>query len=138
MVVTYAKCCYPLPGDEIIGHLSAGRGLVVHRHTCRNVENELRDNPERCLPLRWEKKVQGDFPVELRVELSNRRGALATLATIVAENDSNIEAINLIEKDPQLGVVSILISVHDRVHLARIIKRLRLVPGVGKIYRGKS
>ncbi len=138
MVVTYAKCCYPLPGDEIIGHLSAGRGLVVHRHTCRNVENELRDNPERCLPLRWEKKVQGDFPVELRVELSNRRGALATLATIVAENDSNIDAINLIEKDPQMGVVSILISVHDRVHLARIIKRLRLVPGVGKISRGKS
>ncbi|MFZ5699013.1 MAG: bifunctional GTP diphosphokinase/guanosine-3',5'-bis pyrophosphate 3'-pyrophosphohydrolase [Pseudomonadota bacterium] len=137
MVVTYAKCCYPLPGDEILGHLSAGRGLVVHRDTCRNVETELRDNPERCLALRWEKKVQGDFPVELRVELSNRRGALATLATVVAENDSNIEGINLIEKDPQIGVVAILISVHDRVHLARIIKRLRRVPGVGKISRGR-
>ncbi|MFZ5724260.1 MAG: bifunctional GTP diphosphokinase/guanosine-3',5'-bis pyrophosphate 3'-pyrophosphohydrolase [Pseudomonadota bacterium] len=138
MVVSYAKCCYPLPGDEIVGHLSAGRGLVVHRHTCRNVENELRDNPERCLPLRWEKKVQGDFPVELRVELGNRRGALASLATIIAENDSNIESINIVEKDAQIGVVSIMISVHDRVHLARIIKRLRRVPGVGKISRGKG
>jgi guanosine-3',5'-bis(diphosphate) 3'-pyrophosphohydrolase len=138
MVITYAKCCHPLPGDEIVGYLSAGRGLVVHRDTCNNVASELRDNPERCLALRWEKKVQGDFPVELRVELSNRRGALATLATVVAENESNIEGINLIEKDAQIGVVSILISVRDRVHLARIIKRLRRVPGVGKISRGKS
>ncbi|MFP5441863.1 MAG: bifunctional GTP diphosphokinase/guanosine-3',5'-bis pyrophosphate 3'-pyrophosphohydrolase [Gammaproteobacteria bacterium] len=138
MVVGYAKCCYPLPGDEIVGHLSAGRGLVVHRHTCRNVENELRDNPERCMALRWEKKVQGDFPVELRVELGNRRGALATLATIIAENDSNIDSINIIEKDAQMGVVAIMISVHDRVHLARIIKRLRRVPGVGRISRGKG
>lgn len=138
MVVGYAKCCHPLPGDEIVGHLSAGRGLVVHRDNCRNVVTELRNNPERCLPLRWEKKVQGDFPVELRVELSNRRGALATLATVVADNESNIEGINLIEKDAEIGVVSILISVHDRMHLARIIKRLRRVPGVGKISRGKS
>ena len=87
MVITYAKCCHPLPGDEIVGYLSAGRGLVVHRDTCNNVATELRDNPERCLALRWEKKVQGDFPVELRVELSNRRGALATLATVIAENE---------------------------------------------------
>ncbi len=138
MVVTYAKCCYPLPGDEIIGHLSAGRGLVIHRHTCRNVENELRTNPERCMPLRWEKKVQGDFPVELRIEIGNRRGALASLATVVADSESNIESINIIEKDAQMGVVAIMISVHDRVHLARIIKRLRNMPGVGKISRGKS
>ncbi|MFP5382802.1 MAG: RelA/SpoT family protein [Gammaproteobacteria bacterium] len=138
MVITYAKCCHPLPGDEIVGHLSAGRGLVVHRDNCRNLVNELRENPERCLPLRWEKSVQGDFPVELRVELSNRRGALATLATIVAENDSNIDGISIVEKDAQIGVVSILISVHDRVHLALIIKRLRRVPGVGKISRGKA
>lgn len=138
LVITYAKCCYPLPGDEIVGHLSAGRGLVVHRHTCRNVANELRENPERCLPLRWEKKIQGDFPVELRVELANRRGALASLATIVSDLDSNIESINIVEKDAQIGVASILISVHDRVHLARIIKRLRVLQGVGRISRGKA
>lgn len=138
MVVAYAKCCHPLPGDEIVGHLSAGRGLVVHRDTCRNIAAEMRNNPQRCLALRWEKKVQGDFPIELRVELSNRRGALATLATVVAENDSNIEGINLIEKDAEIGVVSILISVHDRMHLARIIRRMRRVPGVGKINRAKS
>jgi guanosine-3',5'-bis(diphosphate) 3'-pyrophosphohydrolase len=138
LVVNYAKCCYPLPGDAIVGHLSAGRGLVVHRDTCRNIASEMRDNPEKCLALHWDKTVQGDYPVELRVELSNKRGALASLATVIAENESNIESINMVEKDAQMAVVNMLVSVRDRVHLARMIRRLRSVPGVGRISRGRT
>ena len=135
LMVTYAKCCYPLPGDTIIGHLSAGKGIVVHRDTCKNLLSEMRGAPEKCIALDWDKDVAQEFTAALRIELINKRGVLATLANSVSELGSNIDTIDMAEKDPTLSVINVTLTVKDRIHLARIIKRLRTLDNVVRIHR---
>ncbi|MDQ8038312.1 MAG: bifunctional GTP diphosphokinase/guanosine-3',5'-bis pyrophosphate 3'-pyrophosphohydrolase [Pedobacter sp.] len=138
LVITYARCCRPLPGDAIVGHLSAGRGIVIHRDNCNNVLAELRDNPDKCMSLRWSDKVDREFQSELRIELRNQRGMLAEIARQATDLDANIEGINIHEKGPHHGVMQISLQVHNRIHLARIIKRMRTIPGVEKIIRVRA
>ena len=137
LVLSYAKCCTPIPGDPIVGHLSAGKGMVVHMDTCRNI-SEVRHNPEKCIQLAWAKDVTGEFNVELRVELEHQRGLIALLASSVNAADGNIEKISMDERDGRVSVVQLVVSVHDRVHLARVIKKLRTLPGVMRITRMKA
>lgn len=135
MVINYGKCCHPIPGDEVVGHLSSGRGMVVHVHTCRNIKQELKNSPEKCLPVSWAGDITGEFNANLRVEMENKRGVLAALATTISDADSNIEAIHMGEQDARLSVVNFTLAVKDRIHLARIIKKIRANKAVIKITR---
>ena len=137
LVLSYAKCCTPIPGDPIVGHLSAGKGMVVHLDNCRNI-SEIRHNPEKCIQLSWAKDVTGEFNVELRVELEHQRGLIALLASSVNAADGNIEKISMDERDGRISVVQLVVSVHDRVHLARVIKKLRALTGVIRITRMRA
>ncbi len=137
LVLSYAKCCTPIPGDPIVGHLSAGKGMVVHLDTCRNI-GEIRHNPEKCIQLSWAKDVVGEFNVELRIELEHQRGLIALLAGSVNAADGNIEKISMDERDGRISVVLLTVSVHDRVHLARVIRKLRALKGVIHINRVKA
>ncbi|WP_263146004.1 bifunctional GTP diphosphokinase/guanosine-3',5'-bis pyrophosphate 3'-pyrophosphohydrolase [Pseudomonas sp. RIT-PI-AD] len=137
LVLSYAKCCTPIPGDPIVGHLSAGKGMVVHLESCRNI-GDVRNNPEKCIQLSWAKDVTGEFNVELRVELEHQRGLIALLASSVNAADGNIEKISMDERDGRISVVQLVVSVHDRVHLARVIKKLRALIGVVRITRVRA
>ncbi|WP_312818848.1 TGS domain-containing protein, partial [Pseudomonas sp.] len=137
LVLSYAKCCTPIPGDPIVGHLSAGKGMVVHLENCRNI-SEIRHNPEKCVQLSWAKDIAGEFNVELRVELEHQRGLIALLASSVNAADGNIEKISMDERDGRISVVQLVVSVHDRVHLARVIKKLRTLTGVVRITRMRT
>lgn len=138
LVVSYSRCCRPLPGDDIMGHLSAGRGIVVHRHKCRNISAEARTNPDKCVPLRWSEKMDREFQSELRIALENQRGLLATIAREVTDSEANIEHINVEEKGSHHGVMQLGLLVRDRIHLARIIKRIRILPGIDKVTRVRA
>ncbi|MCY4358354.1 MAG: bifunctional GTP diphosphokinase/guanosine-3',5'-bis pyrophosphate 3'-pyrophosphohydrolase [Gammaproteobacteria bacterium] len=137
MVLNYAKCCHPIPGDDIVGHISSGRGMVVHTDDCKNIA-EIRNRTEKCVALSWDSGVEGDFSVELRVELENQRGIIATLATTITGADANIEKISTVERDARFSIVNLAISVKNRVHLARVMKRVRLMKPVSKVTRVKS
>ena len=126
-----------IPGDPIVGHLSAGKGMVVHLENCRNI-SEIRHNPEKCVQLSWAKDITGEFNVELRVELEHQRGLIALLASSVNAADGNIEKISMDERDGRISVVQLVVSVHDRVHLARVIKKLRTLTGVVRITRMRT
>ena len=135
LMVSYAKCCHPLPGDTVIGHLSAGRGIVVHRDICKNLLAELRNTPEKCIALSWDNDVTQDFVAALRLELVNKKGTLATVANCISEQGSNIDTIDMQEKDPTLSIINVTLSVKDRVQLARIIKKLRKLENMVRIHR---
>ena len=137
LVMSYAKCCTPIPGDPIVGYLSAGKGMVVHMESCRNIV-DIRHNPEKCIQLNWAKDVTGEFNVELRVELEHQRGLIALLAGSVNAADGNIEKISMDERDGRISVVQLVVSVHDRVHLARVIRKLRALKGVMRITRVRA
>lgn len=134
MVINFARCCHPLPGDPVLGHLSMGKGLVVHRAECKNLV-EHKNDPEKLFTLEWSESIDEDFPVALRIEIESRRGLVAELAGLVTDADANIERIGIEERDARLSTVNLTLSVKGRVHLARIIKRIRNLPNVGKITR---
>ena len=136
-MVSYAKCCHPLPGDPIEGYLSAEKGVVVHRERCKNL-GDMRDNSERLVALRWDDEVEGEYSVELRIEVENRRGMIAVIATRINSMGVNIEKITTDDKDYQFTYVDLEMLVHNRVHLARIMKRLRAINYVRKVTRIKN
>ncbi|MBK7301278.1 MAG: bifunctional (p)ppGpp synthetase/guanosine-3',5'-bis(diphosphate) 3'-pyrophosphohydrolase [Moraxellaceae bacterium] len=138
LVLAYARCCYPLPGDSIFGHLSAGRGIVVHRDVWSYLMSELRDNPDKCVALQWSKDVNRDFNSELRIEVINQRGMLADIAREVTLSEANIDNIQMTDKDAHHAVISITLEVKNRIHLAQILKRIRILTGVEKVIRLKS
>lgn len=137
LVLTYARCCKPIPGDPIIGHISAGRGIVIHTETCRNM-HDLRNKPDEVMTVRWEPNVDQEFSVELRLELEYEKGIIAILASTITNEDANIERIGMIEKDARLGIVNVVIAVRDRVHLAQVIRRLRLIKAINRIVRTRN
>ncbi len=137
LVVNYAKCCKPIPGDPIMGHVSSGRGIVIHTDNCKNIA-DLRDKPEETMAVRWDTQIEGEFSVELRVEIEHRRGMIAILASSVTDADANIERISMVERDALLSIVNITLGVADRDHLARVIRRMRTITGNNKITRVRS
>jgi guanosine-3',5'-bis(diphosphate) 3'-pyrophosphohydrolase len=136
-VVTYAKCCRPIPGDKIIGFVSAGRGVVIHVEDCKNIA-DYRNKPEKWIDVEWEENVIGEFPVELRLLVVNQRGVLATIAAAISDLDANIENVVMDERDGQHSQLTITVAVKNRKHLARIIKRLRSLSNVVRIARAQK
>ncbi len=137
LVVSFAKCCSPIPGDPIIGHVSSGKGLVVHTETCRNIE-DFRNNPEKCVTLSWEKDIDSEFTVNLKVYMENRRGLIVDLASAIHMADASIDKISVEERDARLSVTQLKVNIQGRKHLARVIRKLRNVAGVNKIVRLKN
>ncbi len=134
MVVSFARCCRPIPGDSILGFLSAGRGIVIHTQSCKNV-GEFRNKPDKWIDVQWEPQTEGEFPVEVRAQVANQRGVLATVAAAIAEMHANIEHVQMDERDGSHSSLTLLITVTDRRHLARILRRLRHLESVLRIQR---
>ncbi len=133
-VVTFANCCMPIPGDDIMGYHTAGRGIVVHRTDCANVA-EYRKSPERWVAIGWDRQVSGDFEVALRVDVENRPGVLAQVAAAIAQADSNIDAVEYLDRDKNIAVIRFGIEVSDRNHLAEVIRRVRRLGVVHGVQR---
>ncbi|QOW25119.1 bifunctional (p)ppGpp synthetase/guanosine-3',5'-bis(diphosphate) 3'-pyrophosphohydrolase [Lysobacter sp. H23M47] len=134
-VISFANCCMPLPGDDIMGYHTAGKGIVVHRKECPNVA-EYRKSPDRWVSIGWDHTVSGDFSAALRIEVDNRPGALAQVAAAIADAKSNIDRVEYLERDINVAVLRFSIEVKDRRHLANVIRKVRrlsVVLGVQRI-----
>ncbi len=134
--LNFARCCYPIPDDSIIGFISSERGIVVHVDKCHN-SLDFRNNPERSVPLSWGDDIAGEFSVELKIELENSRGIIAVLATKINNLDANIEKISVEEESPRINCVHVVVGVHSRIHLARIMKHIRRIKEVITVIRAK-
>lgn len=134
IVVNFARCCRPISGDGIIGLLNPGKGIVVHRQECANL-GDFQSQGDKWLDVEWAAEPGIDFSTGIRVEVDNRRGILATVAAAIAELGSNIENVRSAEKDGMSAALDFLLTVRDRQHLARIIRRLRAIPLVMRIFR---
>lgn len=134
MVVSYAKCCRPIPGDAIVGFLSAGRGMIIHREICKNV-SEVKRNPEKYVFVQWAEDVEGEFQVELRVDVLNKRGVLATVASAISDCEANIENVHVDERDSRHNALHFLVHIQDRSHLAQVLRRIRSISIVTRVSR---
>jgi RelA/SpoT family (p)ppGpp synthetase len=134
LLVAYARCCFPIPGDPTIAFLSAGRGIVVHREPCANVE-DYRHHPERWLSVTWQPTPNRLFSSELRVNVANRTGVLAAIAAAIAATDTNIDHVTVEERDAETSVLVFELKVRDRRHLAKIVRTIRRMPDVSGVTR---
>lgn len=132
---TFAQCCMPIPGDEIIGHITA-KGLVIHNANCSNVRDANKD-PEKFIKVEWDTVVTAnlDFQTGLRIELENRQGILSEISNAVDIAGSQIDAINSETKDDGTYLINLTVTVRDRLHLAGIMRRIKTVPNIKKIAR---
>ena len=134
MVVSYAKCCYPLPGDDVMGYLTAGRGVVIHRNICGNLSN-FRKRPEKWIAVSWEKDVDREFHCQIQCETRNRTGVLAEVAAMIADCGSNIEQVEVVSRHEDCSILTFLLQVKDRIHLAQIMRDVRKMPNVIRVSR---
>lgn len=133
MRLSFAHCCYPIPGDPIIGLPGEASGLIVHSASCPKVLN-LKDNFAQ-MHLSWVKDITDEFTVEIRVELERQRGIIAELAAAITRAEGNIERIGVVEQNAKLSVVSVTLHVQGRRHLANVMKRIRAIKAVVRLNR---
>ncbi len=134
MLIHFANCCLPIPGDEIVGFISAEKGLVIHRCHCHNVKS-IKNLSEKCLDVNWAKSPEGTYLTELQLETTNQRGALATIANEIAKTNTDIERVRSEDKDETYSFMYFAINVRDRIHLAQVMRRLKQLSIVEKIHR---
>jgi (p)ppGpp synthase/HD superfamily hydrolase len=134
LVVSYARCCFPIPNDPILANLSSGRGVVIHREACGNLSS-FRRHPEKWIPVTWQAATDRLFHVEIKIEVSNRMGVLARVASAIAGTQTNIDRVSVVERDSDTSTLIFELLVHDRRHLARVIRAVRGMPEVLKVTR---
>ncbi|MET0985678.1 MAG: bifunctional GTP diphosphokinase/guanosine-3',5'-bis pyrophosphate 3'-pyrophosphohydrolase [Steroidobacteraceae bacterium] len=134
LVVTYARCCYPIPNDPVMAYLSSGRGIVIHREACGNLRN-YRKQPDKWLSVTWQPHADRLFNVELRIEVRNRMGVLAAVASNIADTQTNIDHVSVDERDGESTALVFDLQVKNRKHLAHVIKSLRRMPEVLRVTR---
>jgi len=134
LLVTYARCCFPIPYDTIFAFLSAGRGVVIHRENCVNVE-DYRKHPENWLPVSWQTSPDRLFSSEIRVYVVNRTGVLAAVAAAIASTETNIDHVSIDEQDADTAVLTFELRVRDRRQLARLVRVIRRMPDVTRLTR---
>ncbi len=136
MVLTYAHCCYPIPGDDVMGYMSSGRGVVIHNHKCRNLRI-FRKHPTKWLDISWNENIDREFSSQIHVETENKTGVLAEVASTIADSKSNIESVDVSSHEDYSELIFTL-SVKNRIHLASIIRNIRNMKNVHRISREKS
>lgn len=134
LLTSYGKCCRPIPGDPIVGHISKGRGMVIHHEGCHNV-SDIRDNPEKCVFLTWDDGIKGEFFTALKILVGSETGVIAEIAQQVSDADAAIDHIHREERDARTSVILLEVGVRDRQHLAQVVRGIRRIKSVIKISR---
>ncbi len=137
LVVNYSRCCFPVPGDWIVGVVTGGSGLVIHRRRCANFAS-MQLQADKSVPLQWGENIEKEFPVKLRVFVRNQRNMFAKVATSIAEQGCNILDVETAESTEQFQPIEIVLAVKNRVQLAQVIKSLRLDKDVQRVQRQRG
>jgi guanosine-3',5'-bis(diphosphate) 3'-pyrophosphohydrolase len=134
LLVSYAHCCYPIPNDPILAFLSTGRGIVMHRDTCANVE-DYHKHPDKWLPVSWQHKAGRLFLSEIRIETVTRMGVLAAVSAAIAGTQTNVSTVSIEQRDAEISVIVFVLEIADRKHLARVMRVVRRMPDVLRVVR---
>ncbi|MGB0898067.1 MAG: bifunctional GTP diphosphokinase/guanosine-3',5'-bis pyrophosphate 3'-pyrophosphohydrolase [Psychrobium sp.] len=136
MLVSYAKCCRPIPGDPVIAHLSPGKGLVIHIESCANISGFEKEK-DKYVHVEWNNDSKEEYVTRMRIEMINHQGILAAVTTAISKAGANIHSMNTEEREGKIYMIDALISVNDRIHLANVFRRVRVLTDVIKVSRIK-
>jgi guanosine-3',5'-bis(diphosphate) 3'-pyrophosphohydrolase len=134
ILVKLAKCCTPVPGDEIVGFVTRGTGVSVHRTDCKNVKSLL-DEPERMIDVEWAPTSSSLFLVQIQVEALDRSGLLSDVTRVLSENHVNILSATVSTSSDRLALSRFVFEMGDTVHLDRLLNAVRRIEAVYDVYR---
>jgi GTP pyrophosphokinase len=132
VLVRMAKCCNPVPGEQIIGYITRGRGITVHRLSCKNLD---KGDLERKIEVQWDSGKDQTYPVDIKVVYSGDRGMLATLSGVLGQFDAKVVGVHLDPRAHDLNVCRLTIEVKDTNHLSRVLSALKAEKGVYQVHR---
>ncbi len=138
IVANLARCCYPVPHDPIVGFVSIGRGVMVHRASCPNLIDLQIKHPEKYVKVDWAPRPQGVFPVAIKAVVHNTKGVLARIASIIAEEGTNIDTVEVEDRDGAYRTIALVLEVEGRDHIARIMRKLRGLSVVERVIRKRG
>jgi len=134
IVIKRARCCYPLPGEEVIGFITRGKGIVVHRSDCPNIENLPPQEKERLVKLNWA-KAEKPIPVAVQIEAIDRIGLLSDISAIISGEGVNISSLKVKTKSDKTATISAFVDIHDVEHLNRVTEKIARLSDVLNVYR---
>ncbi len=137
VLITFAKCCRPIPGDPIIAHVSPGKGLVIHHESCRNIRGYQKE-ADKFMPVEWDKDVDSDFIAEIKIDMINHQGAFANLTAAINDANSSIQSMNTEEKDGRVYCAFIRLTTKNRIQLANVMRKIRIMPDVLRVSRNRN
>ncbi|AGB41759.1 (p)ppGpp synthetase, RelA/SpoT family [Halobacteroides halobius DSM 5150] len=135
LLVRIAKCCNPVPGDEIIGYITRGRGVSVHRTDCHNLEKLKNNEPERIIDVKWHVDQKATYDVELEIEALDKRSLLQELTAVISEAGININSVNARTTKEKLAYIKLLIEISSLDHMQDLINKLEAIDGVLNVQR---
>jgi len=137
--IQLASCCQPIPGDAIIGQMKRDQGLIIHTHDCEVARRQYSKEPDRWIEVVWGSDIDRRFDCGITLLARNEKGILARVAAEISESDSNITHVGMDEdKEHLITYLHFTVQVEDRVHLARLMRNLRAIPGVTRLLRDKG
>ena len=135
LVIHYGRCCGPAPGDQIVGHMTPGKGFVVHIETCPNITELRRRATREIIPARWTSNTEGEFLTTLLINVNRRKGILAEIAAEVTAADAGVDNMHVEERSAEVSTIVIGVTIKNRSHLARVMRRLRNIQAVINLAR---
>lgn len=130
----FSRCCNPVPGDKIVGYITRGRGVSIHRQDCKNIHQGLYDK-ERLLEVEWERFEDTSYPVEIEASAYDRPGILSEIINLIGEMKTNIDAVNARATRNGIAVVDLILEINDKQHLENVMHKLKKVSGVYDVKR---
>ncbi|MGM0498709.1 MAG: RelA/SpoT family protein [Bacillota bacterium] len=137
MLVRMAKCCNPVPGDDIVGYITRGRGVSVHRKDCKNLKNLAESEPERIIDVSWERGRTESYQVDLRIEAVNKSALLNDVTHIIKEEKINILSVMARTNDQNRAVINLSLELSSTEHMYDIMKKIESISGVLNVSRAK-
>ena len=138
ILVRFAKCCNPVPGDEIIGYITRGRGVSVHRKDCKNVETLLLNAENKVVDVSWGTAAGREYIAELQIQAEDRGGILAEVMELIANTKTYLCAVNASTTKTGVATVNVKLKINDIEHLKDLMKKIRKLPGVVDVFRTKN
>jgi GTP pyrophosphokinase len=137
--VQFASCCLPIPGDRIIGQLKRDQGINVHSSDCETARRQFAKEPDRWIELVWDRELGRRFDSRIKILVDNEKGVLARVAAEIGESDANITYVGMDDdREHLMKQLRFTIQVEDRIHLARLMRNVRRIPGVARILRERA
>ena len=137
LMTTLAKCCNPVPGEDLVGYVTRGRGISVHSVECPNIDS-LTFNPDRLVDVEWARQSERAYPITLAIETEDQTGMLARLTEVIAKESSNIRMFEAEAIEPGRGAIEVVVEVRNRKHVERLCRAVERVPGVRQVHRRRS